>query len=108
MHNGDLPWALRDGKAKSMDAVDIVPGDVLIVRLGDIVPTDVKILGDGSSKEEQVPLQVRSACLAAAATRGVSGRGLLRHTNTLAPSMQYSEPESVMVSPNAAEVAAAA
>lgn len=50
--------ALRDGKVKSMDAVDIVPGDVLIVRLGDIVPADIKILGDEGSKDEQVPLQV--------------------------------------------------
>lgn len=49
--------ALRDGKVKSMDAVDIVPGDVLIVRLGDIVPADVKILGD-EGDEDQVPMQV--------------------------------------------------
>lgn len=70
-----------------MDAVDIVPGDVLIVRLGDIVPADIKILGDGGSKEEQVPLQVRSACLATAAVRGVFSRGSLRHTKTLAPAM---------------------
>jgi magnesium-transporting ATPase (P-type) len=47
-----------------MDAVSIVPGDVLIVRLGDIVPADIKVLGDGGTKEEQVALQVRSvACL---------------------------------------------
>lgn len=44
-----------------MDAVDIVPGDVLMVRLGDIVPADIKILGDEDAEEgEETPMQVRS------------------------------------------------
>jgi H+-transporting ATPase len=52
-----------------MDAVDIVPGDVLIVRLGDIVPADIKILGE-EGDEGQAPMQVgpaRAAVTAAAA-----------------------------------------
>jgi hypothetical protein len=44
-----------------MDAVNIVPGDVLIVRLGDIVPADIKILGEVEEQEEEAaPMQVRS------------------------------------------------
>lgn len=61
--------ALRGGKVRSMDAVDIVPGDVLIVRLGDIVPADIKILGE-EGDEGQAPMQVgpaRAAVTAAAA-----------------------------------------
>jgi len=50
---------LRDGKVRSMDAVDIVPGDILMVRLGDIVPADIKLLGDEEAGEdEQTPMQV--------------------------------------------------
>jgi hypothetical protein len=37
---------LRDGEVRSSDAVCLVPGDVIIVRLGDIVPADVKLLGE--------------------------------------------------------------
>ena len=60
--------ALRDGTVSSIDAVDLVPGDVVIVRLGDIVPADIKILkeGDGSksgSEEHETPLQVDQAAL---------------------------------------------
>jgi H+-transporting ATPase len=33
----------RDGKWKEMDAAALVPGDVIRVRLGDIVPADVKL-----------------------------------------------------------------
>jgi H+-transporting ATPase len=41
-----------------MDAVGIVPGDVLVVRLGDIVPADIKIMGDENAEEEEAPMQV--------------------------------------------------
>jgi hypothetical protein len=43
-----------------MDAADIVPGDVLLVRLGDIVPADIKLLGaEEDGEEEHAPMQVR-------------------------------------------------
>jgi H+-transporting ATPase len=35
---------LRDGKWSEIDAKDLVPGDVVRVRLGDIVPADVKLM----------------------------------------------------------------
>jgi H+-transporting ATPase len=35
---------LRDGKWMMEEAKEIVPGDILIVRLGDIVPADAKIM----------------------------------------------------------------
>lgn len=39
--------------------MDIVPGDILMVRLGDIVPADIKLLGDEEAGEdEQTPMQV--------------------------------------------------
>ena len=35
---------LRDGKFKDMDAKFLVPGDVIKVRIGDIVPADIKLI----------------------------------------------------------------
>jgi len=36
--------ALRDGRWSTIEADDLVPGDIIRVRLGDIVPADVKFL----------------------------------------------------------------
>jgi len=36
--------ALRDGKWQEIPAQDLVPGDVIKVRLGDIIPADVKLV----------------------------------------------------------------
>lgn len=36
--------ALRDGRAAIVDAASLVPGDVVALRLGDIVPADVRLL----------------------------------------------------------------
>eukprot|EP00879_Flechtneria_rotunda_P000132 GHRR01000195.1.p1 GENE.GHRR01000195.1~~GHRR01000195.1.p1 ORF type:complete len:605 (+),score=166.88 GHRR01000195.1:2516-4330(+) len=53
----------RDRKLKTMDAEHIVPGDILVVRLGDIVPADIKILGDEDEEEEEHPMQIDQAAL---------------------------------------------
>jgi len=38
---------LRDGEWKQIDAKELVPGDVIKVKIGDIVPADAKLLGGG-------------------------------------------------------------
>jgi H+-transporting ATPase len=43
---------LRDGKWVMKEAKEIVPGDIIIVRLGDIVPADAKILSGELSLDE--------------------------------------------------------
>ena len=35
---------LRDAKWREIDAADLIPGDVVRVRLGDVIPADVKLL----------------------------------------------------------------
>lgn len=56
---------LRDGTVQTIEASELVPGDIVIVRLGDIVPADIKILKDESSEsqEHETPLQVDQAAL---------------------------------------------
>ena len=38
---------LRDGRWTEIDARELVPGDLIKIRIGDIVPADVKLLGGG-------------------------------------------------------------
>jgi hypothetical protein len=56
--------ALRDGKVETIDSVNLVPGDVIIVRLGDIVPADIKILQEDEegNQEDETPMSVRAVC----------------------------------------------
>jgi H+-transporting ATPase len=46
----------RNGKVESVEAKELVPGDIVIIQFGNIVPADVKLLGKSSSDE--VPMQV--------------------------------------------------
>lgn len=55
---------VRDGSVTTVDAVELVPGDVIIIRLGNIVPADVKILEEeGAGVGEEVPMQIDQAAL---------------------------------------------
>lgn len=38
---------LRDKKIKTINAQDLVPGDTIRLRMGDVVPADIKIFGQG-------------------------------------------------------------
>jgi Mg2+-importing ATPase len=40
-HEGTV---IRDGQASSVDVVDLVPGDILELRLGDIVAADIRLI----------------------------------------------------------------
>ena len=54
----------RNGKVESVEAKELVPGDIVIIQFGNIVPADVKLLGKSGSDE--VPMQVSTSCLRAA------------------------------------------
>ncbi|KAJ2782598.1 hypothetical protein H4R18_002166 [Coemansia javaensis] len=54
----------RDGKLVEVESSSLVPGDIMAVRLGDIIPADGRLLGltvDGS--ESEVNLQVDQSAL---------------------------------------------
>lgn len=43
----------------TIDAVNLVPGDVIIIKFGDIVPADIKILPEeGGGAGDEIPMQV--------------------------------------------------
>lgn len=46
----------RNGKVVSVEAKELVPGDIIVIQFGNIVPADVKLLGHEGSDE--APMQV--------------------------------------------------
>ena len=46
----------RDGRWQVVDAAELVPGDEVLVRLGNIVPADLSLLGDGALTVDQSAL----------------------------------------------------
>ncbi len=44
--------ALRDGEWKLVESSEIVPGDIIVVKLGDIIPADAKIISGELSIDE--------------------------------------------------------
>lgn len=47
--------AFRDGKLEQIDASGLVPGDVILMAIGNVVPADVKLMGE---EGDDVPMQV--------------------------------------------------
>lgn len=52
---------VRDGRAFKLDAKELVPGDIVEIKLGDVVPADLILLGDVNDVEDQ--LQVDESAL---------------------------------------------
>ena len=54
--------ACRDGKVETIDSVNLVPGDVIIIKFGDVVPADIKILPENDDQdttpEDETPMSV--------------------------------------------------
>ena len=48
---------MRDGSLQQMDASQLVPGDIVLIAIGNIVPADLKLLGE---EGDDVPMQVRT------------------------------------------------
>jgi len=55
--------AYRNGAIEEVNSRELVPGDVIILRLGDIVPADCRLLGIGSTGEAVGELQIDQAAL---------------------------------------------
>nr|P54210.1 RecName: Full=Plasma membrane ATPase; AltName: Full=Proton pump [Dunaliella acidophila]AAB49042.1 plasma membrane proton ATPase [Dunaliella acidophila] len=55
--------ALRNGAMVTIDAVDLVPGDVILIRIGNVVPADVKLLPEHGADDYETPVQIDQAAL---------------------------------------------
>jgi H+-transporting ATPase len=53
----------RNGQLVEVEASLLVPGDIIALRLGDIVPADCRLLGIGVTGEESGPLSIDQAAL---------------------------------------------
>ncbi|MGH3141661.1 MAG: cation-transporting P-type ATPase, partial [Gaiellales bacterium] len=62
----------RDGRAAHVNVVELVPGDILRLRVGDIVPADLRLLEANGFECEESVLTGESA---AAAKTAAAGRG---------------------------------
>lgn len=45
--------ALRNGKLVSVDSKELVPGDIIKLSIGDVIPADAKLLGDATIQVDQ-------------------------------------------------------
>lgn len=45
---------LRVGKIQTIDASGLVPGDIVSIRLGDIAPADVKLIGTDDEHDQSL------------------------------------------------------
>lgn len=54
---------LRDGKKKLLDAAEIVPGDVVLLKSGDKVPADVRLVEAKDFQVEESPLTGESTAV---------------------------------------------
>lgn len=54
---------LRDGRWNELDAAVLVPGDVVSIKLGDIVPADARLLEGDPLKIDQVGYLIFLFCL---------------------------------------------
>ena len=55
-HGCDLQ-VFRDGQWQELDASILVPGDIVSIRLGDIIPADARLLEGDPVKVDQVSTQ---------------------------------------------------
>jgi P-type Mg2+ transporter len=62
----------RDGRAQQISVVELVPGDVVRLRVGDIVPADLRLLGANGLECDESVLSGESA---AAVKTGAPGKG---------------------------------
>jgi Ca2+-transporting ATPase len=54
----------RDGTVEEVDSVGLVPGDILLVEAGDLVPADARILSSASLEVQEASLTGESAPIA--------------------------------------------
>ncbi|KAJ3175448.1 hypothetical protein HK101_010658 [Irineochytrium annulatum] len=74
----------RNGKLVEVDSCDLVPGDVIALRLGDIVPADCRLLGIGVTGEiTEGTLQIDQAALTGESLPVQKGKGATAYSSSV-------------------------
>ncbi len=78
---------VRDGKQRSVDVADLVPGDVIMLTEGDVVPADAKVLTADGVEVDESPLTGESVAVAkdgaAAGDAGTGGEASLLYAGSI-------------------------
>ncbi|KAJ3011209.1 UNVERIFIED_CONTAM: hypothetical protein HDU68_001780, partial [Siphonaria sp. JEL0065] len=74
----------RNGKLVEVDSNTLVPGDVIALRLGDIIPADCRLLGVGVQGEEsEGTLQIDQAALTGESLPVNKGKGATAYSSAI-------------------------
>jgi len=76
--------AWRNGKLVEIDSIDLVPGDIIAVRLGDIVPADCRLLGVSITGDEtEGTLQIDQSALTGESLPVAKGKGAIAYSSSI-------------------------
>ncbi|KAJ3160888.1 hypothetical protein HDU86_008250 [Geranomyces michiganensis] len=74
----------RNSQLVEVDAKDLVPGDIIAIRLGDIIPADCRLLGIGVTGEEtEGTLQIDQAALTGESLPVNKGKGAIAYSSSI-------------------------
>lgn len=74
---------VREGELKEIESREIVPGDIIIVRLGDIIPADARLLGVGATGEPANELQIDQSALTGESLPVTKNRGDIVYSSSV-------------------------
>jgi Ca2+-transporting ATPase len=74
---------IRDGRMQTVDAQDLVPGDLLVVRAGNVVPADARIIDAHRLTADEAPLTGESEAVVKSALPVARGTALADRASML-------------------------
>lgn len=76
--------AWRNSKLAEVDSATLVPGDIIALRLGDIIPADCRLLGIGVTGEEtEGSLQIDQSALTGESLPVQKGKGAIAYSSSI-------------------------
>ncbi|KAJ3342797.1 hypothetical protein HDU93_000927 [Gonapodya sp. JEL0774] len=73
----------RDSRLIEIDSTELVPGDIVALRLGDIIPADVRLLGLSTTGEPSTaPLQIDQSALTGESLPVVKDKGAIAYSSS--------------------------
>ncbi|KAJ3243645.1 hypothetical protein HDU78_000258 [Chytriomyces hyalinus] len=74
----------RNGKLVEVDSSTLVPGDIIALRLGDVIPADCRLLGIGVTGEEsEGTLQIDQSALTGESLPVQKGKGVTAYSSAI-------------------------